>query len=162
VILLDKEDVERLDLWKHPFYRRWDTKDPEQVDEAIALGWPDILADGPFLLVVHDEAAWAGQAGRLLKVAGRRIDPPNHKWWSALADMYADDMGVSRQSLLLRYASIRRYLRSDRRGQWCSWEKVYHWPDEGDLVWSALVHGHHPWLEVREDDENREVRYKDR
>jgi hypothetical protein len=161
MILLDQEDVVRLDLWKYPFYRRWDVEDPAQVDEAIALGWPDVLADGPFLLVVHDEDAWAGQEiDSLYNVAGRRTDRPNHKWWMALADLYADGMGISRQSLLLRFASASRYLRGDRLGQWCPWEKAYHWPDKDDLAWSSLVYGRHPWIEVRENDGRQEVMHR--
>jgi hypothetical protein len=161
MILLDKEDVVRLNLWTYPFYRRWDHNDPEDWAEGTRLDFPDILAEGPFLLVVHDEHAWAGQKDPSYEVAGRRVDPPNFRWWAALADLYAESMGISRLSMLRRYKSMRRYLLGDRRGRWCPWEEAYHWPDKDDLAWSALVHGRHPWLEVREHGGKREVMYRD-
>lgn len=159
MILIEREDVDRLGLWTYPFLMFWDPNDPEQWAEGNALDFPDMPAPGPFLLIVHDEAAWAGQrADRLSQVAGKRLDPPNRRWWQALGDMYAEAMGISRQSLVLRFAAMSKYLRRERRGQWHPWDEVYHWPEGGDLAWSALVHGRHPWFEVREHEGLREVR----
>ena len=162
MILLDREDVIRLDLRTRPFLITWDPNDPVEFAEGTKADWADILAEGPFLLIVHDEAAWAGQeTERLYNVAGRQIDPPNFRWWKALADLYAESMGISRQGLLLRFASMRRQTRRRPVGLgWMQWENVYHWPDENDLAWSSLVYGHHPTLEVREHDGQRQVRYK--
>lgn len=158
MILLDREDVERLDLWNLPFLVRWDPNDPDEWAKGQALDFPDVMAPGPFLLVVHDEDAWAGQAFDSLScVAQKRADPINMKKWRHLADLYAKEMGVSRQGLVLRFSSVRRQLRQ-RRG-WVRWNAIYHWPEGGDLVWSALVHGHHPWIEVREHQGQRQARY---
>jgi len=158
MILLDREDVVRLDLLKSPFYVRWDPDDPVAFAEGQALDFPEIMADGPFLLVVHDEGAWAGQPERLVNVAGRELNFQN---WTALADLYAESMGISRLSMLRRYTSIRRQTRRRPVGLgWMRWENAYHWPDGDDLAWSALVHGRHPILEVREHDGKRQVRSK--
>lgn len=160
MILLEREDVDRLGLWTYPFMVRWDHNDPVQWAEGNALDFPDIPAEGPFLLVVHDEDAWAGQGGwgGLYHVAQKRADSINMRWWRALADLYAEAMGISRQSLVLRFAAMRRHL-SSNRDPWFSWEEVYHWPEGGDLAWSALVHGHPHGIAVREHEGQRQIRY---
>jgi len=162
MILLDREDVVRLDLLKSPFYVRWDPDDPVAFAEGQALDFPEIIAEGPFLLVVNDEFAWAGQhPDRLSNVAGRRLDAVNFQHWKALADIYAESMGISRQSLLLRFASLRRQTRRRPAGLgWMKWENAYHWPEGDDLAWSALTDGRHPTLEVREHEGQRQVRCK--
>lgn len=158
MILLDREDVERLDLWTLPFLVRWDPNDPEEWARGQALDFPDIPAPGPFLLVVTDEDAWAGQTPGLLScVAHKRADPINLKKWQGLADLYAAEMGVSRQGLVLRFSSVRRQLRT--RPHWMRWDSVYHWPEGEALMWSALVHGRHPWIEVREHNGERQARF---
>lgn len=143
MILLDREDVVRLgmDGWTYPFC----------VDQDGA----DVLADGPFLLVVHNEGAWAGlDADSMEPVAEKRVDPANNRRWKYLADLYAEAMRISRHSLILRYTAM---IQDCDPGQWFEWEGVYHWPEGGDLAWSALVHAHHPWLEVCEVDGERLV-----
>lgn len=162
MILLDQEDALRLDLPYMGMFRvHWDPDDPVKWDEGQALDFPDLIADGPFLLVVNDEWACAGQdANRLSMVAGRRIDAPNLRNWRYLADLYAGSMGISRQGLLLRFAAMSRYLRRDRRGEWVRWEKVYHWPEGGDLAWSSLVYGRHDWFKVREHEGERQVMHR--
>jgi hypothetical protein len=154
MILLDREDVERFGLWPRPFLVEWEMGSPE----AIAADYAEVPADGPFLLVVHDEHAWAGQReGHLHPVAGKRYDPPNRRWWTYLADLYAKSMGISRQSLVLRFSAMTRRARRNP-GEWLRWDDVYHWSEGGDLAWSALVHGRHPWLKVREYEGERQVR----
>jgi hypothetical protein len=70
-------------------------------------------------------------------------------------------MGISRQSLVLRYASMKRFLVvGDRRERFFPWDEVYHWPEGGDLAWSALVHGHHPVLQTREYEGQRQVMHR--
>lgn len=153
MILLDKEYVDRSSLWRMPFYIEWDPDDPVSSQQAQDLDFPDIVAEGPFLLVVHDDAAWAGQdADRLYCVAERSLDKQNFKNWKPLADLYVKSMGISRQSMLLRYAAMKRYLaQGEYRDTPQPWEDAYHWPDKDDLAWSALLYGRHPWLEAYED-----------
>jgi hypothetical protein len=159
MILLDREDVDRLGLWQLPFYVEWDMDDPVQFEEGTKADWADIPADGPFLLVVNDEWAWAGQReDGLYQVAQKRADPINLRWWQALADMYAAEMGISRQSLVLRFSSVRRKVRRNP-DQWFRWEDLYHWPEGGDLAWSALMHGRWWDITVRERDGKREARF---
>ena len=134
MILLDREDVDRIGLPQHPFYAE---------DEEVP-------AKGPFMLVVHDDGAWAGNhLDDLYLVASKREDPANLQRWQDLADIYADCMGISRQSLVLRYSSMRKQTYRVR-GQWLPWEEVYHWPEGNEHAWSALLYGQHPWLEVRD------------
>lgn len=147
MILLERDDVIRLgmDGWDYPF-----CVDRDDVD---------VLAEGPFLLVVHNEHAWAGQdVDSMEQVAGRRIDPPNHRRWKYLADLYAAAMGISRHSITLRYVWMSRHL-NDKRGQPFLWDDIYHWPEGSDLAWSALVHGHHPWFRVYETEGQRMVEH---
>ncbi len=160
MILLEREDVDRLGLPASFFLVEWDPNDPEQFAEATKVDWADIPAEGPFLLVVNDEYAWVGQrADRLLYlVAQKRADPVNLRWWKGLADLYAESMGISRQSLVLRYSAMRRQMHR-HRGEWFPWEEIYHWPEGGDLAWSALVHGHDPSIRTREHEGQRQVRY---
>lgn len=159
MILLEREDVDRLDLWTYPFLVKWDLDDPEQFAEGAKVDWAEIPADGPFLLVVHDENALAGQdASSLYEVAGKRYDIHNKRKWKALADMYAEAMGISRQSMVLRFAAMTRHVR--QATGWLDWDEVYHWPQGGDLAWSALMYGYHPWLVVREHGMLRQVGYR--
>lgn len=161
MILLDRDDVIRLDMdgWTYPFQVEWDPSDPVSRAEAEAVDYADILADGPFLLVVNDEYAWAGQApDRLRQVAQKRADPPNLRRWKYLADLYAESMGISRQGLVLRFTAIRRHVRREN-GRWVRWNRAYHWPEGSDLAWSSLVLGHDPSLEVSEYMGERRVRH---
>jgi len=163
MILLDREDVVRLTndgMWTYPFYVNWDPENPALFQRGEDLDFPDIIADGPFVLIVNDEYAWAGRdVDHLYEVAKRRKDAPNFKSWKALADLYAKEMGISRQSLLLRYAAMSRRLRRDHRSQWRPWDEIYHWPDGSDLAYSALTFGKHPWLVTREHEGERQVRF---
>lgn len=158
MILIDREDVDRLGLWAAPFLVKWNLDDPVEFAEGTKADWADIPAEGPFLCVVTDEDAWAGQADDLYHVAQKRADPINLRQWQGLADLYAAEMGISRQGLVLRFSSMRRQVRRSP-GRWVRWDRVYHWPEGGDLMWSALVHGHHPWMKVREHEGQRQVRY---
>jgi len=162
MILLEKEDVVPLldkGMRKMPFYVEWDPDDPVSSRQAQELDFADILADGPFVLIVNDEYAWVGQdADHLHEIAKRRRDIPNLKWWRALADLYAAEMGISRQSLLLRFAAMNRRLHRDS-GQWFAWDEIYHWSDGSDLAYSALTFGRHPWLVTREHEGKRQVKF---
>jgi len=59
MMLIEQEDVVRLgmDKWTYPFMTIWEVGSPE----AVAADYADVLAEGPFLCVVTDEDAWAGQ-----------------------------------------------------------------------------------------------------
>ena len=153
MMLIDAMDVIRVGLRDHvAFQREWVIGSPE----AIEADYADVLARGPFLLTVNDECAWAGQhAESLHRVAERRLDPLNYQWHQGLAEIYAEAVGVSRQSYLLRFAAMRRRLRHE--SDWMRWNEIYHWPEGADLVWSSLMH--HPEIEARERTGEREVRY---
>jgi hypothetical protein len=156
MILLDRGDVIRLDLWAYPFLIEWEVGS----SEAVEADYADIIAEGPFVLVVHDEDAWAGQGDSLYRVAQKRADPINHRQWKDLADLYAASMGITRQSLVLRYSAMTRRLRRRPLGLgWARWDHIYHWPEGDDLAWSALMYGHHPHIEAREHEGQRQVRY---
>lgn len=145
MILLDREDVVRLgmDGWTYPF-----CEDRDGVD---------VLGEGPFVFVVHNEHAWGGRdTDSMERIAGRRVDPANYRRWIYLADLYAEAMGISRHSMVMRYVWMSKDVISSRP-EWFEWEKIYHWPEGGDLAWSALVHGHHPLLEVDVDNGERLV-----
>lgn len=156
MILIDRDDVVRVGLADHTAFQvEWEVGS----HEAVEADYADVLAEGPFMLTVNDECAWAGQHGEALyRVAEKRLDPVNLQCWKDLADIYAASMGLSRQGLVLRFAAMRRHLRYERRG-WIRWRQVYHWPDGGDLAWSALLDKHHPEIEAREHVGEREVRY---
>lgn len=145
-----------MDKWTYPFCKTWDPNDPVEWAEGQALDFPDVIAEGPFLVVVNDEYAWAGQrVGHLTQVAQKRADPINLRQWRYLADLYSQSMGISRQSFVLRFSSMRRRL---LHGDWVSWRDAHPWPDGGDHMWSAIVHGNDPWLQAREHEGRRQVR----
>lgn len=151
MILIDREDVIRIGLEKHPAFQIvWEIGSPE----AVAADYADVLAPGPFLLAVNDEDAWAGQDGHdLHHIAQKRADIINLRQWRALADMYAESIGISRQAFILRFAAMRRRLRSEP--DWVLWKRVYHWPEGSDLVWSSLQHRHE--IKTRENAGIREA-----
>lgn len=160
MILLDREDVVALKMEGPPFLVTWDPNDPVAWAEGAKVDYADILADGPFLMVVTDEDAWAGQSeDHLSHIAQKRADTTNRKRWVYLADLYAAEIGVSRQGFTLRFTSMVRQTKRNR-GRWFPWSTVYHWLEGGDLVWSALKHASHPHLEVMEDNGARYVRHK--
>lgn len=155
MILLDRDDVVRIGLSDHTAFQiEWEIGSPE----AVEADYADVLADGPFLLTVNDEHAWAGQhPDGLYRVAEKRLEPIHLRHWKELADLYAGSMGISRQGMVLRFASMRRQLR--RRPGWSRWKSIYHWPEGGDLAWSSLMVGHHPEIEAREHEGQRQVRH---
>lgn len=158
MILIDREDVFELGMDKlgYPFFTIWEIGSPE----AIATDYADIVAEGPFLCVVTDTEAWAGQkVGQLSPVAQKRADPINLRQWEYLAGLYAAEMEISRRAFVLRFSGMRRRL-AHTPGQWFPWGEIYHWSEGDDLMWSALVHGHHSWLKVREYEGQREVMCK--
>lgn len=159
MILIDREDVIQCGLADHTAFQvHWNLNDPVQFAEGAKVDWIDILADGPFLLVANDEYAWAGQGDRLYMVAGKRYDPINRQRWGYLADLYAEEMGISRQSLVKRFTAMRKLV-SHRRGDWLPWGGVYHWPEGRDLAWSALLDEKRDQFEKREYNGQRQVRY---
>lgn len=157
MMLIEQDDVIRIGLQSHTAFQiEWEVGSPA----AVAADYEDVLAEGPFLLAVNDECAWAGQhAEALYRVAEKRLDPASEKAWRGLVNLYAREMGVSRQGYLLRLKSVRRRLREDKRRDWIRWERAYHWDDGIDLAWSALIDRHHPEIEAREKFGTREVRY---
>lgn len=161
MILLDKEDVVRIGLHiGAAFLVEWDPDDPARWAEGVDLDFPDVIADGPFLLVVHNEWAWAGQrSDNLYPVAGRKVGPPHFERWKALADLYAASMGISRQGLLLRFASVERRLWRTGSGDWFPWEQFYHWSEGSDLAWSALAYGQHDEMQARKHEGRLQVRH---
>ena len=68
MILIEKEDVLRIGLNPIPFYIKWEIGSPE----AVAADYDDIIADGPFILVMNDDEAWAGQLLYLLHLVARK------------------------------------------------------------------------------------------
>jgi hypothetical protein len=159
MILIDREDVDRMDLRPSVFLVEWDPDDPVKFAEGQALDFPEIPAPGPFLCVVTDEDAWAGQReGRLLNVAIKRSGIVHRRKWEYLADLYAEAMGISRQSFVLRFSSMRGQMQR-HRGEWLPWDEVHHWPEGGDLAWSALVHGHDPSIMIFERSGIRQVKH---
>lgn len=158
MILIDRDDVVRIGLSDHiAFQVEWEVGSPE----AVEADYADVLAEGPFLLTVNDEHAWAGQhPDGLYRVAEKRLEPLHFQHWKDLADLYAESMGVSRQGFVLRFAAMRRQLRRRPSGLgWMRWQNLYHWPEGSDLAWSSLMQGYHPEIEVREHMGERQVRY---
>lgn len=154
VILLERDDVDRIGLTGYWFNRHWEPDDPE----GIACDFADLPDPGPFLLRVNDEQAWVKRSTDPYWFrAGHRARYPcdEQRQWSALFDLYAEGIGISPATLRNRFMGMRRRLK--RIGRWARWEWVYPWPEGGDLVWSSLVD--HPWLETRELNEKRQVRY---
>ena len=159
MILIDRDDVIRIGLADHTAFQvHWDRNDPVQFAEGTAADWADILADGPFLLVVNDEIAWAGQGDGFYHVAEKRHDPINRQRWRDLADLYADAMNIPVQSLVKRFTAMRQLV-SSRREEWLLWDDVYHWPEGNDLAWSSVVDDRHYAFKTREHEGQRQVRY---
>lgn len=153
MILIDKADVVRIGLEDHTAFQiEWVIGS----HAAVQADYADVLAEGPFLLTVNDECAWAGQHEEALyRVAERRLDPTNYQQWQDLVDIYVDSIGVSRQGFLLRFAAMRRRLRHEEG--WIQWRRIYHWQEGSDLVWTSLLH--HPEIEAQVHVGEREVRY---
>lgn len=155
MILIEKEDVVRLDLDRYPFHHRWGEVGSQEAYEH--RNDPDVLADGPFLLLVNNEEAWAGQsAGQLMRVAVRRADEVGLRRWQGLADLYLADTSLSRRSLCQRIRSVERKVRT-LEGAWAPWDSLYTWDDASDRVWSGLHL--HQVIETR-DGETREARLR--
>ena len=146
MILLDREDVERIGLNPALFYRKWVVGERD----ALVYNYADIPAAGPFLLRVNDEAAWVSQDGEEWECAARRTRyrGPEESAWYELASLYAAGAGLTRASFLRRIGSVREQL-GRTPGMWFPWRRVYHWPDGGDQVWDGLFR--HPWIETRSD-----------
>ena len=160
MILLDREDVERIGLNPALFYRRWVVGERD----ALVHNYADIPADGPFLLRVDDESAWVSQDGEEWERAAQRTRyrGPEESRWYELADLYAAGAGLTRASFLRRIGSIRKRL-AQADGEWVYWDRVYRWPDGGAQIWDGLFR--HPWIERGRDQEGsymRKVRYVSR
>lgn len=154
--LLDREDAIRLELPMMALV-------PKMTPGTRADG-PDVVAEGPFLLLVNDEYAHVGQfdptQGEVTyrEVANKRGDSIQYQQWRGLTDLYVEDLGWSRRTLTSRVSSVRKQLlKAD--GAWCLWDEVYHWPDGSDRVFEGLLR--HPWIETREHENGvREARYR--
>lgn len=159
MIILEREDVNRIGLDPYWFLVRW----VPGSKEAMAADYAEMPSPGPFLLKVHDEAAWVSHGGdddHWVKVAMRlRYDCDAQQRWGMLVDLYAAEVGVTRMSFLGRWASVRRRLRLTPN-TWEDWGTVHHWPEGSDLMWSAVIY--HPCLEIREHLGRKEVRYVQR
>lgn len=158
MILLERADVDRIGLDPYWFLIQW----VPGSHAAMKVDYADTPSPGPFLLRVHDEAAWVSHNGvdDWRKVAMRyRYDCEPQRQWGSLVELYAADVGVSQMSFLGRWASIRRQLKKTPQ-TWQDWRTVYHWPEEPDLVWSGVLY--HPLLETREHHGRKEVRYVSR
>jgi hypothetical protein len=155
MILLEREDVNRIGLNPYWFLVQWVPGSKDAMDADYA----EMPSPGPFLLKVHDEAAWISHGGDndWRKVAERtRTNGNGQLRYGMLVELYAEAAGLTRMSFLGRFASIRRQLRSTP-GVWEDWTKVYRWPGGSDEVYSGIIH--HPWLETREHLGQKEVRY---
>lgn len=154
MILVDREDFEGLGFQKSLFYRKWVPGEPE----AVACDYADVPALGPFLIVANDEGVWMSHEGESwIKIAtNTRYQGPEQKRWSHLTTLYAESAGLSLRSMISRIRSIRQRLRKNP-GQWHRWGMLYDWPDGSDLVWASLAH--HPKLEIRTENDKKEVRY---
>lgn len=157
MILLDREDVNRIGLNPALFYRKWEVGSPEALEHDYA----DVPAPGPFLLRVDDESAWVSQDGEEWECAARRTRHrgPEESAWYELATLYAEGAGMTRASFLRRIGSVRNVL-NEMPEQWMPWQIVYHWPDGGDLVWEGLFR--HPWIKTATIEGVRKVRYVSR
>lgn len=154
MMLVDYDEVSHLGIPKSVFHRKWVPDEPE----AIACDYADVIADGPFILVVNDETAWLshGNDDWMLVARNPLHAEPDGGRWSALANLYADSGGISVRSLTFRIRGMRKQLLKNR-GDWFPWDEVYRWDDGSDLVWSSLMH--HDWLKIREHEGVREVQY---
>ncbi len=155
MILLDREDVNRIGLDPYWFLVQWVPGSKDALDADYA----EMPSPGPFLLKVNDEAAWVSHGGEndWRKVAERtRVNGNAQLRWGHLVTLYAEAVGIPRMSLLGRWASVRRQLKRTPN-VWKDWTTVYRWPEGSDIVWSGIIH--HPWLETRENAGRKEVRY---
>lgn len=160
VILLEREDVDRIGLTGYWFNRHWEPDDPE----GIACDYADLPDPGPFLLVVNDEEAWVKRGvDQYWFRAGHRARYPcdEQRQWSALFDLYAEEIGISPATLRNRFMGMRRRL-AQVDGVWRWWNIAYSWVEGRDLVWSSITEAGHPWLATRERNGHREVRYVSR
>lgn len=160
MMLFDYEDVKHLKFNEGLFYKRWTPGDPE----AIACDYADVI-EGPFLLLVHNEAAFMSHGdGRWTEIARNPHFWDRDKWgrWSALAKMYAESGGLSVRNLTFRIFGMTTALKKKEPGVWTPWDKAYRWNDGEQLIWDCLnVPGHpHYSLKCRVNDEGvREVRH---
>lgn len=156
MILLERVDVNRIGLDPYWFLVKWVPGSPA----AMAADYVEMPSPGPFLLKVHDEAAWVSHGGERdewKQVAMRlRYDCSAQQRYGLLVNLYSEAAGLTRMSFLGRWASIRKRLR-ETPDTWEDWQKVYRWGDGSDLTWSGLIH--HPCLETREHRGRKEVRY---
>lgn len=154
MILLEREDVDRIGLDPYWFLMHWVAGSPE----ALAADYAEVPSPGPFLLKVHDESAWVSHHGDdWRKVAERlRHDGESQRRWGLLVELYAEAAGLTRMSFLGRLASVRRQLKKTPN-VWEDWQEAYDWSDGSDLVWSGIIH--HPRLETRVYLGQKEVRY---
>lgn len=155
MILLDREDVDRIGLTGYWFNKHWEPDDPE----GIACDFADLPDPGPFLLIVNDEHAWVKRSTDAYWFqVGKRARYPceEQRHWSELFDLYAEAIGISPAKLRNRYMGMRRRLKS-RPNRWVSWRYAYPWKEGSELVWSSLMD--HPWVERREEGGRRDVRY---
>lgn len=156
MMLLDREDVIRLKLWEFPFHRVYEPGTPEAIEHAND---PDIIADGPFVFVVNNEFAFAGQtADSLYPAANKRADEIQRLRWVGLADLYLEDLGITRMSMCKRIRSMQDTLK-DLDREWVRWDWLYKWDEGSERIFSGLYN--HPWIKTRvNEDGTKEARYR--
>jgi hypothetical protein len=154
MIILEREDVDRIGLNPALFYKSWVVGSLE----ALIADYADVPDPGPFLLKVNDEQAWVSKDGEEWMQAGKRLRHVGvaQAHWSALASLYMESEGLTIHHLTRRLKSVRGTLRK-KPGVWMRWNNVYRWPEARDLIWSGLIY--HPWLETRERFGEKEIRH---
>lgn len=157
MMLIDKADVERIGGPRYPFVQKWKFQAGEKVpEEYFRERDKEILAEGPFLLIVNEEEAWGGQnMDRMYRLAVRRADRVNRTLWNEYADLYVEDLGYTGRLVCLRFRSIIKSV-AGAGGEWVPWREVYRWGEGSDLFWSSLFR--HQALKGRGKGRTREVR----
>ena len=162
MILIEKEDIERIGLTRAPFFRTnlYEFVPGERIPEQYFIDRDEErLSDGPFLLIMNEEEAWSGQSlADMHRVAVRREEPDGLRKWQELGDLYMEDLGVGRRSVALRFNAIRKAV-TRASPRWLPWDEVYYWDRGTDRFWSAASF-RHQHLECRVHQGRQEVRLK--
>lgn len=164
MILVELEDIRRIHS-RNPFspdgptqYRFTPGERPLWLDDPDMFETERRFYQGPYLLCVNEERALLSRDGETWEEAVQSEAYPcvERDMWHEYVVLYSEAVGVSTRALLSRYYWMWRELKKTP-GKWILWEKIYHWPEEPDLVWSGLLH--HSQYETRERYGRKEIRY---